>query len=300
MDSRSLLMMFARLSPRTMLALILGLSAGVTWYVSNELNSHKQAPVPVVAQAPKQMTTVVVCTRNLDDGATVSAEDIKVEEVDLSRAPVDALSSAEAVIGRTLKFPLVAGTLISSHDLAAFQEKGFQAKLRGGERAVTFAVDNTTGVAGFVAPDSYVDVMVQVGSGQDSKTQAILSDVRVVASGTTYQKVPGHSEAIPTSNVTVAVQPKEAAKLINAMAAGKIYLTLRSDRDHTPVAVGDLHTLFPRPQVQPSEPTLATALRLPEPPKPPEFNIEAPPAPQAHEIEVYTGTNRNVLPVREL
>ena len=43
------------------------------------------------------------------------------------------------------------------------------------------AVDNTTGVAGFVSPGSHVDVMVQLGSGAEVKARAILSDVRVVA-----------------------------------------------------------------------------------------------------------------------
>lgn len=303
MNSRSLLMLFARISPRTMLVLILGLSAGVTWVVTSELGNRKaEQELIATASAPvKQKTTILICSRNLDEGTIIAPEDIVTRVVEAERAPIDALTTADAAVGRTVKFPIAAGTLISQRDLALMEvTKGFQSKLRAGERAVTFAVDNSTGVAGFVSPDSHVDVMVQVGAGADSKTRAILSDVRVVASGTTYQKLPGQSEAQPASTVTVAVQPFDAAKLINAMAAGKIYLTLRSDVDHTPIAVSDFNSLF-RAQ-RPTPETAIASVPAPLPPPPPVLHIDQPEEPQnpIHEIEQYAGANRDVKPVKEL
>jgi pilus assembly protein CpaB len=284
-----------------MIILIIGLSAGLTWLVTGEL-SKKPEQIIVAAPASKK-TPVLICTHNLEEGSVISSEDVETQMVDSERAPIDALNGPEAVVGRSVKFPIAAGSLISTRDLAPMAlTQGFQSKLHPGERAVTFAVDTSTGVAGFVTPDSHVDVMIQIGSGAESKTHAILSDVRVVASGTTYQKVPGQSEAQPTGSVTVAVDPRDAAKLINSMAAGKLYLALRSDRDHTPIAVVDVNSLFRKPRPA----TELVSLQIPEPPRPDTARLDLPPLPEVkpptlrtYDVEQYAGTNRNVTTFRQ-
>ena len=111
-------------------------------------------------------------------------------------------------------------------------------------RAVTFGVDNNSGVAGFVTPDSRVDVISMVGSGADTKASPILSDVEVIAVGSLYQKTPGRSAAMSSSSVTVTVSPEDATKLIKAISASKLYLTLRNDKDRTPVATVDVTSMF--------------------------------------------------------
>lgn len=298
MNPRSLLMMLARISPLQMFAIIISLSAGVTWLVSSEITRRTPAPLPVATQAPtRQKTTVLICTRDLEEGRLIGADDVTVQSIDLDRAPVDALSDTDAAIGRTMKFPVASGTLLCMRDLAPLgvASNTFQAKLHAGERAITLAVDSTTGVAGFISPDSHVDVMVQVGAGAETKTRAILSDVRVVASGTTYQKIPGQQGAVPASTVTVAVPPLEASKLISAMAAGRIYLTLRSDRDHAPIQVSDINTLFKKPApviiaesvtpLPPPLPPLQPQVQLPE------EGVRNP----IHGIELYAGANKNVI-----
>lgn len=304
MNSRSLVYLLLRISPRNMIVVIFALAAGVTWWIAGELERRTPHAQPVVAQQnEKQKTTVVISTRDIPEGGTLTENDVVTRVIEMDRAPVDVLTSCDAAAGRKLKFGVTAGSLITAHDLTpiAFAQEGFQAKLHPGERAITLAVDSTTGVAGFVAPDSHVDVMVQVGQGAGTQTRAILSDVRVVASGTTYQKNPGDGAAIPTSTVTVAVQPREAAKLIDAMAAGKLYLTLRSDIDRTPIAVSDIHSLFHKPEPAESRTTIAQVPVLP-PPAPPVLHIDLPDGPQTnpiHEIEQYAGSHREVTPVKE-
>ena len=56
-------------------------------------------------------------------------------------------------------------------------------------RAITFGIDNNTGVAGFVNPESHVDIMSIVGAGADIKAQPILSDVEVIAVGQSFRKL---------------------------------------------------------------------------------------------------------------
>jgi pilus assembly protein CpaB len=299
MNSRSLLLMLARISPIQMFVIIIGLSAGLTCLLSAELTRRTPQPEPSLASAAqKQRQSVLICMRDMAEGTTLCADDVATRLIEVERAPVDALTDSEAAVGRVIKFPVAAGTLLSMRDLVPLGSMGtgFQAKLRDGERAVTMAVDSTTGVAGFISPDSRVDVMVVVGAGAETKTRAILSDVRVVASGTTYQKQAGQEGAIPTSTVTVAVQPQDAAKVISAMNSGRIYLTLRSDKDHTPIAVSDVNSLFHRAKPVPE----IVVANIPSPQLPP-LDLPKVATPEEgvrnpmHEVELYTGTNRNIV-----
>lgn len=300
--TRSIMSLLARVSPPQMFIIIVGLAAGTTMYVSHEFEARMPKPAPPPIAIAK--TKVLVCARNIAEGTMISSDDLEVREVEPSKAPIDSLADSGEAIGRQSKYSMLAGTVLSGHDLAlSSSETGFQAKLRPGERAITLAVDTNTGVAGFIMPDSHVDVMVQVGSGSETKTRPILSDVRVVASGTVYRKQPGESVAQPTSNVTFAVTPEEAGKLINGMSAGRIYLTLRSDRDHTPIAVTDVGSLFkkqaPRIADVPAPPPLLPPLT--DSAKNDAPQIAATPAPlpsPLHEIEQWQGDKRDVASVQ--
>ena len=70
--------------------------------------------------------------------------------------------------GRIAKYGILAGQIVSQHDLAPQGiSLGFEAKLKEGMRALTFGVDNNSGVAGFVNPDSRVDIIAMVGTGAE-------------------------------------------------------------------------------------------------------------------------------------
>jgi pilus assembly protein CpaB len=172
-------------------------------------------------------------------------------------------------------------------------------------RAVTFGVDNNSGVAGFITPESHVDIIGMVGTGSDTKAQPILSDVEIIAVGQVYQKTPGQAASAPASSVTVAVSPEDATKLIKAILAGKLYLTLRNDKDHTPVATVDINALFPK-SAKGDLASLPPPSALPPPPLPgapdvgggmPGAMSTAPPPPPLHEIEMWSGSKKDVLSV---
>jgi len=181
---------------------------------------------------------------------------------------------------------------------------GFESRLKEGMRALTFAVDNNSGVAGFVTPESHVDIIAMVGSGAETKASPILSDVEVIAVGSMYQKNPGATTAVPASSVTVAVSPEDASKLIKGIVAGKLYLTLRNDKDHTPVATVDVTSLFAKPPAPKTDlAALPPPSALPPPPLPgaPDAGggmpggampSAPPPPPPLHEIEIWSGSKK--------
>ena len=151
-----------------------------------------------------------------------------------------------------------------------------------------------------------------VGAGGETKAAPILSDVEVIAVGQTFQKAPSGAPApAPASSVTVAVSPSDAQKLLKGINASKLYLTLRSGTDHSPVATVDVTSLFPRQAVVPKDAIIA----LSQPPVlPPVIPVDSgllpvpvpvriengssePLVPPIHEIEIWSGSKRDVLSV---
>ena len=113
---------------------------------------------------------------------------------------------------------------------------GLPATIPEGMRALSVAVNDVVGVAGFVIPGTMVDVLVtgQIGEGRGSGsknvTRTILENVRVLAAG---QKVEQDREGKPQTVpvITLLVSPEDAAKLTMASTEGKIQLSLRNTVD---------------------------------------------------------------------
>jgi pilus assembly protein CpaB len=308
---RALFVGISRMPPAVMLATIIGLAVGVTMLVTDRLkqqeDAYKKKTDEMTAEMSKK-STVVYAIRDIPEGQTIASEALEERQIDAAKQPQDALASSAMAAGRISKYGISTGQIVSQHDL---QPQGigigFESRLKAGMRAVTFAVDNNSGVAGFVAPESHVDIISMVGSGPDTRAQPVLSDVEVIAVGQTYQKAPGATQAAPASSVTVAIAPDEAQKLIKAVLASKIYLSLRNNSDHTPVATVDVTSLFAKPPAQHSELSMLT----PMPPVPPPVingnsdpSLTAPQIPSAaapplppYEIEAWSGSKKDVVTV---
>jgi len=202
------------------------------------------------------------------------------------------------------------GQILSTHDLAPQGiSLSFESHVKQGMRAVTFAVDANSGVAGFIAPDSHVDILGMAGNGADTRVAPILSDVQVVAVGQMFERQ-AKNQANPAGSVTVAVSPEDTQKLIKALSASKLYLSLRNGSDHAPVATVDVTALYPRP-IKASSATSGgeSAISNLAPPPLPDFtggpiasasfnsNNGQPVPPPLHEIEMWTGSKKDVVSV---
>jgi pilus assembly protein CpaB len=297
-----------------MLLLIIGLAVVVTMMVTGKVSENEkalEAQKAAFEQKANAKGRVVYAVKDIPEGTAISADALEDREIEQSKIPQDAITSGNLATGRIAKYGIATGQIVSQHDLSPQGiSLGFEARLKSGMRAVTFGIDNNSGVAGFVAPESHVDIIAMVGSGADTKAQPLLSDVEIIAVGQTYQKPPGSTTAVPSSSVTVAVSPDDANKLIKGVSAGKLYLTLRNEQDRTPVPTVDITALFAKP---PSAESKLAALpppsQLPPPPIPgaPDFggsggmpgamNSAPPPPPPLHEIEVWSGSRKDVLSV---
>jgi len=315
---RKLFIKISRVPPTVLLVAIVGIAFVVTWMVTSKISSDEQsftAKEKALNAKYSAKETVVYALRDVPEGETIASEALEERQVEQSKCPEDALTSSSLATGRVTKYGISAGAIVSQHDLQpqgmAAGGTSFDAKLKPGYRAVTFAVDNNSGVAGFIEPQSRIDIVGMVGSGAETKAKPILSDVEVIAVGQTFQRRPGASYSVPASSVTVAVTAEDSTKLIKGVLASKLYLSLRNSTDHTPVATVDVTSLFAAKSMEtgmggytPSEPRVSM---VPPPPPsatddlplPKEMDSAAAPPRQDHQIEAWSGSKKNILVVPE-
>ncbi len=311
---RTLFLMLSRTPPAIMLLMIIGVAVLITVTVTSTESGRDKAfneQLQDLERKNSAKTKVVYVIKDIADGQMITSEALEEKEIELTRTPQDAVTSSTIAIGRTVKYGVSMGQILSTHDLAPQGiSLSFESHVKEGMRAVTFAVDANSGVAGFIAPDSHVDILGMAGSGADTRVAPILSDVQVVAVGQMFERQ-AKNQANPAGSVTVAVSPEDTQKLIKALSASKLYLSLRNGRDHAPVATVDVTALYPRPAKMAATNSGEQALSNLAPPPLPEFGVgqiasaafnsstgnSAQVPPPSHEIEMWTGSKKDVVSV---
>jgi pilus assembly protein CpaB len=288
--------------PAVMLVVIVALAVVVTMLVNNQINKQNEIANNLIKQtteAQNQTSSVVVAKADIPEGAMITADSVEVQQTQTGKIPMGAASDTGMVIGRNAKYLITSGQVVCTHDLAPVGgAAGFEAKIPQGYRAVTFGVDSSTGVAGFVAPGSHVDIIATAGSGANTKAAPILSDVEVIAAGSSFQKqAGGGSVTVPT--VTVAVKPEDANVLVKGVSAGKLWLTMRREKDSQAVATVDVTSLFDKPAGM--DMTASGGPILPPPPSPISGGGDMGSAPDMppplHQVEIWTGGKQEMREV---
>ena len=180
---------------------------------------------------------VVVAASDLDIGAELTREDIRIIDWPANAVPANALSDPKDVIGRGIVLPLIQNEPILPLKLASKEAgSGLPPAIPPGLRAVSVRVNEVIGVAGYVLPGTRVDVVATVSpSGQtgDMTSKVILTNVQVLAAGTKIERDTDRNKPMPVSVVTLLVDPEEAERLTLASTEGKIQLALRNPLDKT-------------------------------------------------------------------
>lgn len=189
-------------------------------------------------QTPKATATqyIVVAYEPLQVGERVDAANLKLIAWPADKPVSGMFTKIEDCAGRALITPVVVNEPILDSKLAPRQAgAGLPATIPEGMRALSVAVNDVVGVAGFVIPGTMVDVLVTgtlpSAKGSDSNiTRTILEDVRVLAAG---QKIEQDKDGKPINVpvVTLLVTPEDAVKLAMASTEGKIQLALRNTID---------------------------------------------------------------------
>jgi pilus assembly protein CpaB len=206
------------------LALALGFFASV--YVYRNLQSKS-------GSSSEPGIDVIVAAEDLQVGARVDEQDIKVIRILASDLPPGAPRRRADVLGHGVIVPISKGEFILPNRLAGENAgSGLPSLIPPGMRAVSVRVNEVVSVAGFVTPGTRVDVLLTgtPGAGGEQETTTVLQNVAVLASGHTLERT-ATGEAQTTAVITLLVSPDDAQRLTLASSEGHIQLALRNPLD---------------------------------------------------------------------
>ena len=180
---------------------------------------------------------VVVAAADLDIGAQLTRDDIRIIDWPANAMPAGAFNDPKDVIGRGVVLPVIQNEPILPLKLASTEAgAGLPPAIPPGLRAVSVRVNEVIGVAGYVLPGTRVDVVATVnptGQNTDITSKVVLTNVQVLAAGTKIERDTERNKPMPVSVVTLLVDPEEAERLTLASTEGKIQLALRNPLDKT-------------------------------------------------------------------
>jgi pilus assembly protein CpaB len=188
-------------------------------------------PTAVVVTEP-----VVVAAFDLKAGVEIKSSQLEIKEWPVDFLPKGTFSGLEPIDKRIPKHTITAGEPILNHTLLPpGSNAGLGSLIQDDHRAMSVRVDEVVGVAGFVKPDSRVDVLVTLklvreGGKPTSYSRTILQNVRVLAIDQSMEAVPG-SKPLLVSVVTLQVSPKEAQILSFGSVNGRLSLAMRNPVD---------------------------------------------------------------------
>lgn len=217
------------------------------------------------AQTP-QVVQVVVAKSEIGPAIRIGAAMVRLEEWPQKTSPPGTFASVPEVEGRVTATALAEGELISEKKLLPKgTAPGLPALLPPNKRAMTVKVDEASGVAGFLAPENRVDVVVTADRGDFSKnplSKVVFQNLKVLGIGQKIEVKPGDKpQVVPT--VTLEVTLEEGERLALAAQEGRISLVLRGVGDDKFFETRGVNTqeLLGRPEVHPEPPTVVQVSR---------------------------------------
>ena len=233
---------------RKKLVLLLGalIIAIGTAMAARSMFAGAATPEAEAAPAEPQGPKVLVAKRALPVGTIITADAVGYQlwpqEMVQDAYFIDGEADMSKLLGTVVRHPITAGEPVTQGTLVAPGDRGFLAAALGpGMRAVTVPVSAKTGVAGFVFPGDYVDIMLtQTVNGDDGgtslkTTETILRNLRVLAtdqSTETTKDDKGKTVVTEFRTVTLEVTPRIAEKIAVAETIGTLSLSLRSIADN--------------------------------------------------------------------
>ena len=245
---------------------------------------YKQFQKVSTAKPTTETQPLVVASVPLALGTRLDSTNLRIIQWPANQAVAGMFTRIEDCANRAIITPLAANEPVLEAKLAPKESgAGLSATIPEGMRAVSVAVNEVVGVAGFVIPGTMVDVLVTGralgGSGVAASgdvTRTILENIRVLAAG---QKVEQDREGKPqtVAVITLLVTPDDASKLTMAATDGKIQLALRNTVDtkkNDPPAIIQAALFSPQGAVAAPERTKPSGKRAPTPVAPPPYVIE--------------------------
>ncbi len=215
--------------------LAVAIAAAAAYFLYDYLRMQEKRVLEAVATEE-----VVVSTEEIRVGSTVKENQIKTINWPKASLPEGAISQTNKVAGRIALQTIVAGDAVTESKLVPKEGPvGVMSyKIPEGRRAMTVAVDQVAGVAGFINPGNMVDVVLTTmppGTNQ-TLSKIVLQNVPILAIGQIVEQKGGEPVVVPT--VTMDVTPEDAENLAIASSQGRLQLVLRRLGDQEEAKTG--------------------------------------------------------------
>ena len=186
---------------------------------------------------------VIVAARPLRPGTLLKPEDLMPKEVEEDRLSIghvlDQADAKRALVGGMVLKNLLPGDVIRlPADVLRPADHGFLAAvLTPGTRAVSVAVDLTSGASGLIWPGDFVDLILtqtldgpDLAAGKRVVAETVMRNVRVIAidQQLTLGITGANGEAAPARTVTIEVSSEHAEHVQVATKLGRLSLAVRS------------------------------------------------------------------------
>lgn len=212
-------------------ALIMG---GVAVYLVNTLITREKDVSGEVM--PVGVRPVVVAATDLSVGTRLDKVMLTVVDWPETSIPEGYFSEVDKVIGE--KPPVVLKEIHKGEPVLTFRisehgaRGGLTARVPIDKRAITIAVNEVKGVAGFVLPGDRVDIMLTTSVDRADKkpvTRTLLQSIEVLGVDQISTDKDGEPKVV--NAVTLLVTPLEGKKLTLAQTVGDLNLMLRNEGD---------------------------------------------------------------------
>lgn len=199
-------------------------------------------PATATAGETRPATKLVLTAAHpIHVGVLLKPEDLASKQLPVADPAVedsntDTADVRRSLVGAMVRRSLAEGDVVRSGDVMRPGDHGFLAAvLEPGMRAVTIAVDNTTGSAGLIWPGDRVDLILtqtiteaSLPIGRRVAAETVLSNARVIAID---QQIMQGALAVPDSQaktVTLEVTEAQAERISVATRLGRLSLSVRS------------------------------------------------------------------------
>jgi pilus assembly protein CpaB len=191
----------------------------------------------LVAQAASKdsgpgTVSVMTAAIGIPLGTKIEARHVAAIQMLKDTAPDGAFQTADAVEGKIALAEILEGEILLA---ARFANQGggstLAAVVGANMRAVSVRVNDVVGVGGFLLPGNRVDVVAAYRDGQDTLSDTVVQNVKVLAIDQTASA--DKNEPVIVRAVTLEVTPADAEKLILAEQRGSIQLALRNPLDES-------------------------------------------------------------------
>ena len=212
-------------------ALVLGLAAVLL--ANNYLSGTERRA------ALSGTTKVAVAAAPLVYGTDITPDKVRFVDYPNTGIPAGSFANAAQLLPQGkrrvalmpigLNEPILAGKISGEG-----QGASIAALLPDGMRAASVAINDVSGVAGFIQPNDSVDVLItrQIpgGAGNTQVTDVLLQSVRVIA----IDQQSRNADVTPkvAKTATLEVNPIDAQKLVLAQTVGTLSLVLRKPGEH--------------------------------------------------------------------